>query len=271
MTQIEINDGNTVLADASMAVTWEDGPAIALDPSPSDHERVDGLLDLVGLNGPSLEITPVELESLFAKLSCECSQKKELYVQKDQFGIPHPHAATSYDLLTLKDYTHALRDLLATRHMAAPEINFHIPNEILFESQRNIKVGERFMNFVDGAAKLIGVKVVWENAVMIDISDWSLIENHSLIPENRRLCLDTGHLILGAKDQSEACKRVEDFLTLHGDQIKHLHLHVNDLEHDWHWNQPELVEQYLGSSLLQRLISGRSYLFEGGSNSSIAK
>jgi hypothetical protein len=187
-----------------------------------------------------------------------------LRTELDPFGTPHAHAVTIYSRLTPEAYFNAIGDLIEAATQCSPEINFHIPNEILFESQRDFVAGEKFMAFVDAVSERIAMPVVWENAVRLKLPEYSLVENQSHIPRGRNLCLDIGHLALGASSKEEALGRIDRFEQSYGERIKHLHLHVNDLVHDQHLNDPAVVVDYLGQERFERLVRGRSFIFEAG-------
>ena len=185
-----------------------------------------------------------------------------LQVAYDQYGHPQPHAVTRYKPIEIEDWLNAIRDIVFSKNIGASKINFHLPDEIEFLSRRDLPKGERFMDFVDAIANIVGITSVWENAYVADTKDWSCLENQSYIPSNRRLCLDIGHLILQSKDQNEALGRIDDFLNLHAEKIYHLHLHVNDLIRDLHHCDPELVRTFLGAERFERLIKDRTYIYE---------
>lgn len=191
-----------------------------------------------------------------------CLPANRLRVAYDQQARPQAHATTSYKPLELPDWLNAISDIIYARDIGADKINFHLPDEIQFESRRDLTKGERFMDFVDSIASMIGIRSVWENAYIASTQDWSCLENASYIPSDRILCLDIGHIMLLSKDQQEALDRIDRFLDQHSDRVAHLHLHVNDLVKDLHICEPKVVRDYLGYARFNRLTNGRSYIFE---------
>lgn len=235
--------------------------------TPSWEDIVDSVrfrLDQPGASsdGARAELlgTVAEMRSSFG-LKTPAPLRFELGVQ----GSIHPHATTLYAPLSVSDIANAITDLEAAQTLGARELNFHLPLETQFESYRNLAAGERFMDLVDTLGTLWGVTPVWENACVLNTKDWSIVENQTYIPANRRLCLDIGHLMLGAKSDQEALARIDRFIAQHGEHTFHLHLHINDRVHDQHRCDPLLVKEFLGQERFARLIAGRSYIFEKGS------
>ena len=68
------------------------------------------------------------------------------------------------------------------------------------------------------------------------------------------------HLILGVKNINQARARIKKILAERGGQIKHLHLHENDLLYDLHNSVGKVIDK----KLLEILIKGRSYIYEKG-------
>ena len=187
-----------------------------------------------------------------------------LRVEYDHRGRPHPHAKTHFGYLSDSDRVQAITDISLAREMGAAEINFHIPGEIQFVSMRNEPVGRSFMDFVCGVGQGAGIRVVWENAPLLTAPNWSLAEQTAFIPQGYDLCLDTGHLMLGASGRDEALARIDAFMNEHGESVKHLHIHINDFQLDLHNNDPVEVITFLELERFKRLVEGRTYIFEKG-------
>lgn len=64
--------------------------------------------------------------------------------------------------------------------------------------------------------------------------------------------------MLEAKDDHEARQRIEGILSERGKQIKHLHIHENDLLHDDHLP----IGRVITPDLFGKLVEGRTYIFE---------
>lgn len=179
----------------------------------------------------------------------------------DTEGRIHFHARTKYGRLEVKDYISALIDMIVCAKNKGYSINFHLPYEIQFESHRH-KSGYMFIVFVMFVGRFLPIKVFWENGNILNTKDWSLVEQCSELPHGLPLCLDIGHLMLGSKDRKEARARIESFEQEYGNDLKHLHLHVNNLVQDQHINDEEKVRKFLGEPLYNRLVSRRTYIFE---------
>lgn len=191
----------------------------------------------------------------------------EMYSQTDFHGVVHPHAYSEYGPLEPKNYLYAFRDVILATEMGGSEVNIHLPYEVQFHQFRDLEAANAFMDFVDQVGEAMGIPVVWENSMLLDIHDgFRLIQEADYFPTDRELCLDTGHLILGSRDQGEARQRVSDFLDEHGERVKLVHFHYNDLEHDEHRWKPDEVEAFFGEALTQRVMNGRHVLFEKGSS-----
>ncbi|MBN8548497.1 MAG: hypothetical protein J0M12_04200 [Deltaproteobacteria bacterium] len=187
-----------------------------------------------------------------------------LRVEYDHRVRPHPHATTGYARLSPTDYFNAVTDLVRARALRAAELNFHLPLETQFIEHQDEASARCFMDFVDAVGKAAGVTPVWENAPLLEDGTWRLIRNTEHIPHDRLLCLDTGHLILGSRDQTEALARIDTFWDHHGAQVRHLHIHVNDLVHDQHVNDPAKVIEFLGLERFVRITANATYIFERG-------
>jgi hypothetical protein len=232
-------------------------PGIASARSVLQMPYVDGTAVLEKITA----LGSAAIRSFNQDLNAELSPQEPLRTPRDQFGQVQPHATTRYAPLILKDWLNAVRDVHTAKNLGAAKINFHLPDEIELDSRRDLLKGERFMDFVDAIGAASDVRVVWENSYRADTTDFACLENQSCIPDNRMLCLDIGHLILLSQDRSEALARIDNFLDRHGPQISHLHLHINDLVHDLHWNDPKIVKDFLATQRFQRLNAGWNYIF----------
>lgn len=122
----------------------------------------------------------------------------------------------------------------------------------------------KFVRYVSFLSKIFHVRVFWENTNILNTTDWSYIENPSYIPNDTPLCFDLGHFILGEPSKEAALKKIDSFFSTHGSQIKHLHLHINDLKRDLHNEDQRQVVAFLGTERFNKLTQRQTYIFENG-------
>jgi len=143
-----------------------------------------------------------------------------------------------------------------------------LPYEIQhYKKYKNLRLGYLYIGWGEIIKRIIGIKLYWENAPEENYGKWDLKSGQTLwtkVPKNIELCLDTGHLIIGEKSVDSARLKINKTLRERGGQIKHLHLHVNDLKSDQHNNKKTGIEKMLTSKIFSSLIKGRSYIFEKG-------
>lgn len=183
-------------------------------------------------------------------------------IELDPHKRPHMHADCRYKPLEAYDYLLGVKDIFLAVRDKAHSLNFHLPYEIQFTSYLDEAKGRKYIRFINTVGRLMGVRVVWENTNILDTSDWSIVENPSHIPTDLDLCFDLGHFILGCKSRDEALQKIDEFFHTHGESIKHMHLHVNDLVHDRHWYEESKVKEFLGEKRFASMTEGRSYIFE---------
>ncbi|OGK66572.1 hypothetical protein A2313_01020 [Candidatus Roizmanbacteria bacterium RIFOXYB2_FULL_41_10] len=183
---------------------------------------------------------------------------------KDEKGNLHVHASSFFRPLQFRDYWQGFLDIVLAFLFRARTLNFHLPYESQFKSYYHPKAGWQYINFINFWSRIFGMKTVWENTNILNPKDWSLIENPSHIPKNLSLCFDLGHFILGSKSKTQALAKVDRFFKEHGRDIKHLHLHVNDLKRDKHYRSQRQVKAFLGQNRFQKLTKNRTYIFEKG-------
>ena len=176
----------------------------------------------------------------------------------------HLHATSFFRKLVWFDYARGLAEILIAGQLKAATLNFHLPYESQFQSYYQPAKAKSYFDFINFWALFFKVKVVWENTNILNPRDWSLVENPKYHPQNLDLCFDLGHFILGTKTQKQALGKVDSFFRRHGRQIKHLHLHINDLKHDLHWNKPAQVQKFLGIRRFKKLTHNRTFIYEKG-------
>lgn len=178
----------------------------------------------------------------------------------------HAHADTRYKDIGLVDYHRLLKNIVEARKKNYSTLNVHIPFEIQHPSYYSYLKGIKaytYIVFGEILKKAFRTKLYWENAPMLNYGRWDLARGQTdwtHIPKWIELCLDTGHHMLGSKDVDEARQRIVDILVSRGKQIKHLHIHENDLQTDKHWHSWKVITQ----DLMEELQRGRSFIFEKG-------
>ncbi len=174
----------------------------------------------------------------------------------------HAHARYGYRMISETDYYNLLRNVIETKLKGYLSLNAHLPLEV--QHPRAFSRPNRGLNFIrfgERLKKLFKIKLFWENAPAQKYQTWDLKfgqTDWNNVPDSIDLTLDTGHLILGAKNITDARTRIETVLQDRGKQIKHLHLHENDLAHDTH----EPVGKIIDKTLLAKLTQNRTYIFE---------
>jgi hypothetical protein len=178
----------------------------------------------------------------------------------------HAHAEPHFRELISSDYFVIAKNILQTRQAGYKSLTAHLPLEVQHASvYDNLMQGLIFIKFSEIAKRSANINLQWENAPLCKHDTWDLKHGQTMwyfIPTNIDLCLDTGHLMLGASSINEGRKRIERILSDRGEQIKHLHVHVNNLISDLHITDPERVREVLGKPLLEKLTEGRTYIYE---------
>ena len=176
----------------------------------------------------------------------------------------HAHGNYGYRELKPKDWLNLLKNTVETKLKHYRSLNLHFPFELQHPGfYPRLNMGLNYVRIGEVLKKLLGIKLYWENAPAQTNKTWILKHGQTdwvRVPDNIELTLDTGHLILGARNIAVARARIETILRDRGKQIKHLHLHENDLVHDTH----EPVGKMIDKKLLAKLIKNRTYIFEKG-------
>lgn len=185
----------------------------------------------------------------------------------------HYHARTRYKETGVEDYRYLMGNFRIAKKLNAKSLNVHLPFEIQHpQVYPNLQNGKDFILFGEDLKQLYGIPLYWENAPEQVYMDWTLKHGQTeweSVPDNIELTLDTGHLIMGSVDVKEAQRRIEHVLFTRGLQIKHLHLHENDLIHDDHI-QVGTGSEFTGGKVITETIfmtltqGGRTYIFEKG-------
>lgn len=171
----------------------------------------------------------------------------------------HYHAHYRYSKLNLWDYIIAVLDLIIAKFLNSKSITFHLPVGVQFKSYLN-NSNWVFVHRISKLSYYFSISCYWENTALCTVDTWKLKEQSNLlnIKGDVNICLDTGHLILGSDNIKDARKRILMFLKKYSNQIKHIHLHENDLIHDQHKKTGKIINKKLRNSL----IKGRTYIDE---------
>ena len=173
----------------------------------------------------------------------------------------HLHAWCLYERTSWKHFLVLLLSTIKSRLTSAKSVTTHLPLEFQHRVYKNIGHAWRLIVFGRFLAALFQIKLYWENAPLLRYGTWDLKHgpvDWSLVPANISLCFDTGHEMLGASNAAEAQERILNAFRLRQSQIKHIHLHENDLVHDLH-NPPEKI---LTPQIITELTKDRTYIFE---------
>lgn len=177
----------------------------------------------------------------------------------------HYHARTRYKPTGLIDYPMLWEDLQETKKQHGLSLNIHLPFEIQHpHAYPNLYRGLVFIRFGEIAKRITGVPLYWENAPELIYGTWTLAHGQTdwtLVGRNLDLTLDVGHLMIGASSIDAAQERIRGVIIDRGTQIKHLHIHENDLVHDEHWT----IGKVIAPDFLKEIVScGATYIFEKG-------
>ena len=176
----------------------------------------------------------------------------------------HAHADSRYKAIGWLDYVILLHNMIEVRLHSYLSLNVHLPFEVQHPSSYpNLEKGLRFIRFFERMKRIFNIRLYWENAPAQNYGTWNLKNGQTqwgYIPKTIDLCLDTGHVMLEARSVEDARRRIVKILKLRGRQIKHLHIHENDLLHDIH----NPIGRVITKEFLTVLIEERTYIFEKG-------
>ena len=176
----------------------------------------------------------------------------------------HAHAKPRYLETGIEDYLNLVRDFITVQKSGLLTLNTHLPFEIQHpQVYPDLKKGLHFVRYGEGLKQIFGVPLYWENSPEQVYKEWHLKHGQTdwtNIPKDIELTLDTGHAMLGAKNEEDARNRIRALVEQWGGQIKHLHIHENDLIHDEHLP----IGRVITPDLLEELIRDRTYIFEKG-------
>lgn len=182
----------------------------------------------------------------------------------------HAHAFMIYEPTDLRHFVALSYSILQAKLYKCTSITTHLPFEIQhpqFFSKRRFYIAQALILFGEIQKKLFHIPLYWENCPIFNIGTWDLRygqTNWETVPTNIDLCIDTGHLMMGSKNKKEATLLIERIFQIRAKQIKHLHIHENNLISDLHKNpkKQKTKERILSDVLIKKIQKGRTYIFE---------
>lgn len=177
----------------------------------------------------------------------------------------HHHAFTEYNLVNKKHYMKLLWSFIICKIKRGSDITIHVPYELMhIELNDKSILAFKFIAYGEWLKRIFHIPLYWENAPWLDYGTWDLkyipaYIYFELLPTTIEYCLDTGHVMLGMKSKKNAVNLIKHIIDLHGSQIKFLHLHENDLVHDFHLH----TDKILTREVVNYITCGRDYVWEG--------
>ncbi|MBI4992064.1 MAG: hypothetical protein HZB99_02495 [Candidatus Harrisonbacteria bacterium] len=182
-------------------------------------------------------------------------------IKDNHIDSGHFHAWCRYDPTSWKHYAYLFASIMVCKIRRFKSVTTHLPLELQHHIYPRRKKGERLIKFGEFLAALIQVNLYWENAPLFNFGTWDLKHGQiewELVPKNIPLCFDTGHAMLGAKSSEKARESILTIFKKRAGQIKHLHVHENDLIHDTHTTPNKIITK----ELLLEITKGKTYIFE---------
>ena len=182
-------------------------------------------------------------------------------IKDNQIQDGHLHAWCLYKQTSLMHFVYLFASVLVGKITGSKSVTTHLPLEMQHHIYPRKETGLKLIKFGNFLAALIRVKLYWENAPLLNYGVWDLKHGPTewdLVPLIIPLCLDTGHLILGSESVREAQDKITALSQDRRDQIKHLHIHENDLIHDSHLSPNNILTK----ELIGEITKDRTYIFE---------
>lgn len=173
----------------------------------------------------------------------------------------HLHAWCLYTPTNWKHFVYLLMSIVVGKIMSAQSVTSHLPLELQHTDYPHIERGKRLIRTGQFLAALTQTKLYWENAPLFNYGTWDLKHGQTdwgLVPDDIPLCFDTGHAMLGTASADEARKVILIIFKSRQSQIKHLHIHENDLIHDIHARPDKIITK----ELLAEITKDRTYILE---------
>ncbi|MBI4158238.1 MAG: hypothetical protein HY505_01260 [Candidatus Yanofskybacteria bacterium] len=173
----------------------------------------------------------------------------------------HLHAWCLYEPTSWKHFIYIFLSVLVCRAGYYKSLTTHLPLELQHKFYSNVNRGRKLIKFGQFLAALFRTKLYWENAPLLNYEIWNLKHGQTeweLVPHEIFLCFDTGHAMLGAVSDKNAQEDILSIFRKRRFQIKHLHIHENDLIHDNH----DPVGRVITKDIFKEITNGRTYIFE---------
>lgn len=184
-----------------------------------------------------------------------------LFKNKFKFTDGHMHAWCMYAPVSWKHYAVLAISIIFGNVAGVKSITTHLPLELQHRIYPRIKSGRRLIAFGKILAAIFRTKLYWENAPLFNYGVWNLKcgqTDWEIVPYDIALCLDTGHAMIGAQSSDEARNIIRSIFQKRQAQIKHFHIHENDLVHDIHLAPNKIITK----ELIAEITRDRTYIFE---------
>ena len=182
-------------------------------------------------------------------------------IKPNQIEDGHLHAWCLYKPTSFMHFVYLAFSVFVCKVTRSKSLTTHLPLELQHHTYPRVKTGIRLIKFGNFLAALIQIKLYWENAPLLNYGVWDLKHGPTewgLVPRKIPLCFDTGHLMLGSDSIKDAQDKILSVFKDRQEQIKHLHLHENDLIHDTHLSPNNILIK----ELIQEITKNRTYIFE---------
>src|SRR3989344_5305871 len=176
-------------------------------------------------------------------------------IKDNQIEDGHLHAWCLYKPISWIHFAYLFFSILISKITTSKSVTTHLPLELQHHVYPKVKTATKLVKFGNFLAALVRVKLYWENAPLLNYEAWDLKHGPTewnLVPLKIPLCLDTGHLILGSESIREAQEKILAISKERQEQIKHLHIHENDLIHDSHLAPNNILTKELIQEITQQ-------------------
>ena len=182
----------------------------------------------------------------------------------------HLHAVSLYCPIRASHFWWILYSIIYAKKQACLSVTHHLPFEIEHPKEFraiNRKIAVGFVIYGELLKKVFRVKLYWENSPVLNVGSWDLKYGQTdwtSVPLFIDLCVDTGHIMLGAKNKTDARRRIAFLFHSRGRQIKHIHLHENDFKSDLHLKpfKRSRLKRVINRKIFATIVVHRSYIFE---------
>lgn len=182
----------------------------------------------------------------------------------------HTHAYMIYEPTDYRHFWALFLSFIIAKRNKTFSLTTHLPFEIQHKSKfskRQYLTAKTLIKFGEVLKKVMKIPLYWENCPIVNVKTWELLYDQTEwenVPATIALCLDTGHLMMNAKNKNEARQRIKTILKERGKQIKHAHIHENNFKIDNHFDprKRKSLNRIITSSLLKEIQKNRTYIFE---------